>query len=181
MYKKTDYIIPALILCFSLVLLAFPLISLSNGCDEDTTTTTKSSPTTTKSSSGSSEILDYRCHTCNSSGKCTENVYSKPCSDDCSGCKTYTCKICSGTSCISKTFDSPCSNNCTTDYGCGAGSTQGTMSCKVCSGGQCVSKMFEGDCTDECTGAENCVSGATTTTKKPKDKWCCNNSTGMVL
>jgi hypothetical protein len=123
----------------------------------------------------SGEVLDYRCHTCNSAGKCTENVYSKPCSDDCSGCQKHTCKICSGTTCKSKTFDSPCSNNCETDSGCGAGSTQDSMSCKVCSEGQCVSKMFQGlNCTDECTGAENC-GGTTPTTEEEDDGpgWSC--------
>ena len=123
----------------------------------------------------SSEILDYRCNACNSSGRCTENIYSKPCSDDCSSCEKFTCEICSGTSCVSRTFNTPCSDNCATDYGCGAGSTQDAMSCKVCSGNQCVSKMFEGlDCDDECTGAENC--GGTTAFSEKEKRYRCTGA-----
>jgi hypothetical protein len=88
MNKKTNYIIPTVILCLSFTFF-HTLNVLATTPDEE----------------------KYLCNKC-SLGKCTEYWHTGPCTDTCAGCKTYNCKICSGGSCILKTFDTPCSDAC---------------------------------------------------------------------
>ena len=149
--NKTNYIIPALILCFSLIFLSSPL----------------------KSDAGTSKI--YYCSRCTNLGKCGTESFTTPCSDNCSGCEKHTCKVCSGGSCISKTYSSTCSDKCTNNSECGSPSLSGKYSCYRCtSGGQCMLETFSSSCSDECTGPSQCTSGGSTGDRKRCHWSSCN-------
>jgi hypothetical protein len=111
----------------------------------------------------------YLCQRCDSSNNCMQYWSTSKCTTSCSGCQTYTCKICSNGSCSSKTFNTSCSDTCAVNSDC-VGS-----SCYKCTDGQCrIYTVATGTCIDSCTSDSQCVGSSPTTRDDRESGWNCN-------